>query len=316
MSQSAVVFAYHDVGFRGLATLLANEFEIRLVVTHRDDPRENIWFASVAELAALNHIPVIYADDPNSAELIDRITGLEPDWLFSFYFRSMFGAELLSIPAQGALNMHGSLLPKYRGRVPVNWAIIHGESETGASLHRMEIKPDAGALIDQQAVPILPNDTAFDVMQKICCAVEVVMMRALPRLLDGSQRETPLDLAAGSYFGGRKPEDGRIDWSMPAQRLHDLVRAVAPPYPPAFFDVAEHRLHLLGSYYRNEASNPGQARLYWTDGRCYANCVDGHRIQITALEIDQKASGQEEFERLFGAELILQPAKQTIDLKK
>jgi methionyl-tRNA formyltransferase len=304
MSQGAVVFAYHDVGVRALSTLLAHDFDIRLVVTHRDDPRENIWFASVAELAELNHIPVVYADDPNSAELIDRVAGHKPDWLFSFYYRSLFGAALLSVPRRAALNMHGSLLPKYRGRVPINWAIIHGETETGASLHRMEIKPDAGALIDQQAVPILPNDNARQVAQKICCAVEMVMMRTLPRLLDGSYNETPLDLAAGSYFGGRKPEDGRVDWSLPAQQVHNLIRAVAPPYPPAFFDVGGHRLHLLGSYFRSEAAQE-QASLHWIDGRCYANCVDGQRIQITGLEIDHNAAGQAEFERLFGAELIL-----------
>jgi methionyl-tRNA formyltransferase len=188
--------------------------------------------------------------------------------------------------------------------VPVNWAIINGETETGASLHRMEHKPDAGALIDQQAVAILPNDTAAGVMQKICCAAETVLMRSLPKLIDGSFRETPLDLAAGSYFGGRKPEDGRIDWSLPANGLHNLIRALAPPYPPAFFDTGEHRLHLLGSYFRNLPGASPRARLYWSAGRCYADCIDGRRLQVTGLEIDRKPAGQAEFEQLFGAELI------------
>ena len=201
--------------------------------------------------------------------------------------------------------MHGSLLPRYRGRVPLNWAIIHGETETGASLHRMELKPDAGALIDQQAVSILPNDTAADVMKKICCAAEAVMMRTLPRMLDGSYRETPLDLAQGSYFGGRRPEDGRIDWSASARQVHNLIRAVAPPYPGAFFDSGEHRLHIFGSYFRDQPSASEQARIYWAKGRCYADCRDGRRLQITAMEIDGEKAGQAQFERLFAAELIL-----------
>ncbi|MGD2173296.1 MAG: formyltransferase [Gammaproteobacteria bacterium] len=304
MTRSAAVFAYHDVGCRGLSCILANRIDVELVVTHRDDPGEKIWFGSVAELAALHDIPVVYAEDLEPGELRERLAGADPDWLFSFYYRYMLDRDLLAIPRRGAFNLHGSLLPNYRGRVPVNWAIINGETETGASLHRMETKPDAGALIDQQAVAILPNDTAAEVMRKICCAGEVVLMRSLPKLIDGSFRETPLDLAAGSYFGGRKPEDGRIDWSLPASRLHNLIRALAPPYPPAFFDAGEHRLHLLGSYFRNLPGASPRARLYWSDGRCYADCIDGRRLQVTGLEIDRKAAGQTEFEQLFGAELV------------
>ena len=198
----AVVFAYHDVGVRGLAVLLALGVDVRLVVTHRDDPDENIWFGSVAELAARNDIAVITPADPNSSEVIERVRACRPDVLFSFYYRHMLGADLLSIPGIGAFNVHGSLLPKYRGRVPVNWAVLHGETETGVSLHRMEIKPDAGALLDQQAVAILPNDTAWAVFQKITCATERLLLRCVPLLLEGRARETPLDLPAGSYFRG------------------------------------------------------------------------------------------------------------------
>jgi methionyl-tRNA formyltransferase len=305
MSQSAVVFAYHDIGVRALSSLLAQDLDVELVVSHRDNPDEAIWFASVAELADLHGIPVVLVDDPNNAELIERVAEIRPDWLFSFYYRSMLGSELLSTATRGAFNMHGSLLPRYRGRVPLNWAIIHGETETGVSLHRMELKPDAGALIDQQSVSILPNDTAADVMKKLCCAAEVVMTRSLPRLLDGSYRETPLDLAQGSYFGGRRPEDGRIDWSASAQQLHNLIRAVAPPYPGAFFDNGGHRLHILGSYFRDEPSASDRVRIYWAEGRCYADCRDGRRLQITSMEIDGEIAGQAQFEHLFTAELIL-----------
>jgi len=305
MSQSAVVFAYHNVGVRGLAAMLANDMDIKLLVTHQDNPEENIWFGSVAELAELNHIPVIRPDDPNSPEVVEQIRALQPDWLFSFYYRHMLGQALLDIPAKGAINLHGSLLPRYRGRVPINWAVIHGEKECGASLHRMEIKPDAGALIDQQAVPVLPNDTAHEVFQKVTCAAEILLMRALPALLDGSARETPLQLAGGSYFGGRKPEDGRIDWSQPAVQIHNLVRAVAPPYPPAFFDIGDNRVHLLGSYYRGEAAAGRQARIYWQQQRCYADCSDGQRFQITGLSIDNQPADQASFTQVFGNELIL-----------
>lgn len=222
--RSAVVFAYHQVGVRCLSVLLAQGVDVRLVVTHQDNPNENVWWDSVAELAGRAGIPVITPDDPNMPEVVEQIGACEPDLFFSFYYRHMLKGDLLSIPAQGAYNMHGSLLPRYRGRVPVNWAIIHGETQSGASLHRMEIKPDAGNLAGQQAVTILPNDTAHDVFLKLVCAAETLLFRSLPGLLEGSPEGTPMDLQAGSYFGGRRPEDGRVDWSRSAWQIHNLTR--------------------------------------------------------------------------------------------
>jgi len=167
----AVVFAYHNVGARCLPVLLAHGVEVPLVVTHRDNQAENIWFDSVAAVAAQHGIPdIIVPDDPNSEEIVARVRALQPDFLFSFYYRHMLKPPLLSIPKHGALNMHGSLLPKYRGRVPVNWAVINGETETGATLHYMAEKPDAGDIVARQAVAILPDDTAFDVFNKVTAA--------------------------------------------------------------------------------------------------------------------------------------------------
>ena len=231
---SAVVFAYHDVGCRCLRVLLDERIEVPLVVTHRDSSDERIWFGSVAELARARAIETLAPDDPNVPEIVARIRGLRPDFIFSFYYRLMLGARLLAIPARGAFNLHGSLLPKYRGRVPVNWAIIRGETETGATLHEMAEKPDAGRIVDQEAVAILPDELAADVFAKVTGAAERVLRRSLPKLVDGSAVLRAQDLSRGGYFGGRRPEDGRIDWSAPAKRVHDLVRAVAPPYPGAF----------------------------------------------------------------------------------
>ena len=118
-------------------------------------------------------------------------------------------------------------MPKYRGRVPINWAIIKGEIETGATLHEMVEKPDAGRIVDQQSVPILPDDNALDVFGKVTIAAEATLDRALPALIDGSIQMRPQDLSKGSYFGGRKPEDGVIDWRDSAPNIHNLIRAVA-----------------------------------------------------------------------------------------
>jgi methionyl-tRNA formyltransferase len=232
----AVVFAYHDVGVNCLKALLGAGIQIDLVVTHQDDPHENVWFGSVAKLCEDQQIPYI---TPNANQLMDLMTQLQklaPDYLFSFYYRHMIPAELLACAKIGALNMHGSLLPKFRGRAPVNWAILHGETETGATLHMMEVKPDAGDIVGQSAVLIGPNETATDVFSKVSQATITVINQVLPELIQGHIPRKPNNLAQGSYFGGRKPADGQILWHQTAQQVHNLVRAVAPPYPGAFTD--------------------------------------------------------------------------------
>ena len=303
-AQRAVVFAYHNVGVRGLSVLLSLGVEVPLVVTHRDNPDENIWFGSVSELADHHGIPCITPDDPNAPGVVSRVQACRPDWIFSFYYRYMLKTELLESAPKGAFNLHGSLLPKYRGRVPVNWAVLHGEPETGASLHRMVIKPDAGSLVDQESAAILPNDTAHQVFEKVTCVAERVLLRAVPRMLAGKQEETPLNLAAGSYFGGRKPEDGRVDWSRSAWQVHNLIRAVAPPYPGAFTDLGGTRLQLLGSYYRGEAAQRTAPCIYWEDGRCHADCSDGERILLTRVAVGEGTLNERGFVERFGASEI------------
>lgn len=301
---TAVVFGYHNVGVRCLSVLLARGVNVKLVVTHEDDPKENVWFGSVRRLAELNRIPVVVPENPNAPECVEKIAALKPEFLFSFYFRFMLKEPLLRIPRRGALNMHGSLLPKYRGRVPVNWAIIKGERETGASLHYMEVKPDAGDLVDQQAVPILPDDTALEVFNKVTFAAEVVLDRALPALIAGKAPRQPLDLKAGSYFGRRTAEDGRIDWRQPAQAVHNLVRAVAPPYPGAFSAVDGKALKILRSHYAAEAARHKSAVLYAEDGRCYADCGDGQRIEVVVLELDGVAMDAARFAGRYGSQSL------------
>ncbi|MBT8071751.1 MAG: formyltransferase [Xanthomonadales bacterium] len=301
----AVVFAYHDIGVRCLETLLELGVDVRLVVTHEDSASEQIWFGSVREVADKNCIPVITPDDANSESTLARVAQVAPGYVFSFYYRQMLGQQLLDIPSSGAFNLHGSLLPKYRGRVPVNWAIIHGEKETGVSLHRMEIKPDAGSLLAQRAVPILRNDTAFDVFQKLKCAAEILLMETVPAMLEGRVSEVPLELNMGSYFSGRKPEDGRIDWRQSALDIHNLVRAVAPPFPGAFFDIDRHRVDLLGSYIRGEPARHDGPAIYVEDGHFQADCSDGCRFLITNLCIDGEQVGPEGFQAIFGSRLLL-----------
>ncbi len=284
----AVVFAYSDVGDRCLRVLHAAGVEVPLVVTHRDPAGELLWYARVADTAAELGLPVRWLDDPADPALQAELAALQPDFIFSFYCRSMLPAPLLALARHGAFNMHGSLLPAFRGRAPTNWAVLEGATVTGATLHEMTAKPDAGAIVDQQAVPILPDDTGQQVFDKVCVAAELVLWRSLPGLLDGSAPRRPNALAQGSYFGGRRPEDGRIDFSRPAAQVYNLVRAVAPPYPGAFTDIAGRRW-LLAAARRIAAAaptTPAPPGLYRHGDEVRALCGDGGQLRVLTLHLD------------------------------
>jgi methionyl-tRNA formyltransferase len=254
-----VAFAYHDVGYECLDALISRGCRVLAVFTHQDNPEERIWFKSVAELARQHHVPVHTPDSVNTPEWIARIRELAPDIIFSFYYRNMICQEILDIPRLGAFNMHGSLLPKYRGRVPINWAVLHGETETGATLHWMVKRPDAGDIVSQEAVPIGPRDTAQEVFIKVTVAARKVLERSIDAVKAGCAPRHPQDEMKASYFGGRKPEDGRIDWYASAQKIFNLIRAVTHPYPGAFTEVDGRQLLMWRAEPRTDcAGAPGQ----------------------------------------------------------
>jgi methionyl-tRNA formyltransferase len=295
----AVVFAYHNVGVRCLKVLAARGIDIALVVTHHDNPAETIWFESVAALCDEMGLPWIAPADPATPELHAQVAAARPDFIFSFYYRHMLPAAVLELAPRGADNLHGSLLPKYRGRVPVNWAVLHGETETGATLHEMTAKPDAGAIIGQTMVPILPDDTAFEVFGKLTVASEQTLWQALPGLIAGTAPRLPNDLAQGSYFGGRKPEDGRIDWRRPAREIYNLHRAVAPPYPGAW-TVLDGRTLVLGRARMAAGRFAGKPGLALHGGQLLGIGGDGQALRIIELLENGRALSPAEVQSLPG----------------
>ena len=301
----AVVFAYHNVGVRCLRVLLAHRVEVPLVVTHADNPQETIWFNSVATTAADYGIVSVAPDDPNMPALADRIATLKPDFLFSFYYRKLLKATLLSAAPRGALNMHGSLLPLYRGRAPVNWAVLHGERATGATLHYMTEKPDNGDIVAQMPVPILPDDTAGEVFDKVALAAEITLDRVLPMLIAGTAPRQPQDLSLGKYFGGRKPEDGTIGWSRNAAAIHNLVRAVAPPYPGAFTTVGGIAARVLRTRVIDASAPPTSTpSIAASEGRLLARCGGGGTLAVLTLEIDGVPVSAQAFVDRFGVKSV------------
>ncbi|GJQ24407.1 MAG: hypothetical protein HBSAPP01_21970 [Candidatus Brocadia sapporoensis] len=221
----AVVLAYHNIGCIGIETLLKHGVEIVAIFTHKDDLAENVWFRSVAELAASKNVPVFAPDDINHPIWVHRIRQFNPDIIFSFYYRNMVKPAILDIPPRGCLNLHGSLLPKYRGRCPINWALIHGEKETGVTLHYMTPSPDDGDIVCQKKFAITENDTAKSLFEKSAGATAALLDEMLPRLKNGNAPRHPQDHSKATYFGGRRPADGEIVWQKPAHDIRKIGRA-------------------------------------------------------------------------------------------
>ena len=239
---NVVVFAYHDIGCTGIESLLQAGYQIQAVFTHADDPGENRFFDSVAQLCAEHDLPVFSPEDVNHPLWIERIRELAPEAIFSFYYRNMLKQEILDIPTVGAFNLHGSLLPAYRGRAPINWCLVNGETETGITLHRMTAKPDAGDIVAQQAVAIADDDTALTLHGKVRQAAHALLEGELVKLKRGESRFTPQDESKASYYGRRTPADGELHWHRPARELNNLVRAVTQPYPGAFSFAGDRKL--------------------------------------------------------------------------
>ncbi|SDU94442.1 bifunctional UDP-4-amino-4-deoxy-L-arabinose formyltransferase/UDP-glucuronic acid oxidase ArnA [Pseudomonas mucidolens] len=242
MNPNVVVFAYHDIGCAGIEALLAAGYDIAAVFTHADDPKENTFYASVAQLCARKGIAVHAPEDANHPLWVERVAKLKPDFIFSFYYRNLLSEALLATAGKGGFNLHGSLLPKYRGRAPANWVLVNGERETGVTLHRMVQRADAGAIVAQQKVGIERSDTALSLHAKLRDAARSLLSDALPQLAKGTLTETAQDERQASCFGRRTAADGKLEWKKPAEELFNLVRAVTQPYPGAFCAVGEHKL--------------------------------------------------------------------------
>jgi methionyl-tRNA formyltransferase len=283
----SVVFAYQEVGYVCLEALLGMGAEVCAVFTHEDDPGEELWFRSVAELARRHSLPVFYAEAVGTPEWLARLREWDPDFLFSFYYRKILSPEVLATARRGALNLHGSLLPRYRGRCPVNWVLINGERETGVTLHYMEARADRGDVVAQQRVPISEDDTARTLYAKMTKAAERLMRETYPLLCAGTAPRVPQDHAAATKFGGRRPEDGLIDWHAAARVIHDLVRAVTHPYPGAFTGWQGRRVLVWEARVDGHASgqNVAPGTVVSTEGGLVLQTGSGC-LRVMSLQLD------------------------------
>jgi len=234
-----VLFGYGEMGCTGLEFLRSQGEEIAAVITHRDDPHEKRWYRSLAEVATAATVPVVYGDE---VDLKSTVSALRPELILSFYYRSMIPMAVLRQAPRGALNLHGSKLPRLRGRAPINWALVECEEESGVTLHHMVKAPDAGDIVAQRAWPIGARDTAKDLFFRAVDEAKILLGDVWPLIRAGCAPRIPQDESKATYRGRRRPDDGRIDWTQSSRQIDGLVRAVTDPFPGAFTFLGGRRL--------------------------------------------------------------------------
>ena len=287
----AVVFAYHNVGARCLRVLLAHGVDVPLVVTHEDDPAETLWFerggrrraANTASRRSRRPIPTT----PASSRAIARARAAIS--CSASTTGRCWRRRCSRCRARGALNMHGSLLPKYRGRAPVNWAVLHGERETGATLHYMAAKPDAGDIVDADGgADPARRHRARGLRQGHGRRRDHARSARCPRLIAGTAPRTPQDLAARQLLR-RTPAGGRTHRLVAGRgAIHNLVRAVAPPYPGALTHVGGRPARILAHARARHRGPQRPATLAVVDGRLVARCGGGGTLGV----IDWKSTAR------------------------
>jgi methionyl-tRNA formyltransferase len=252
-------FGYSQLGARAVDLLVERGDEVAAVVTHRDDPGEERWYRTPAEAAAAHGLTVCYGAElgDGGAELARRIA---PDLVLSIMYRDLLPEAVLAAARLAALNLHPSLLPAYRGRAPINWVLVNGETETGVTLHHMVRRADAGDVVAQRPIPVAPRETALSLYHKVERAGVALLAETLPLVAAGRAPRRPQDESRASKFGRRTPADGRLDWAWPAARIDALVRAVAPPWPGAFGDLAGRRVRVLAGEPEAPLDGPPEAR--------------------------------------------------------
>jgi methionyl-tRNA formyltransferase len=203
-------------------------------------------------LAGKMCVPFAIQPKPKSGDYLTFrkwVTSLKPDLIWVNSYSMIIREDVLSIPRLGSLNIHGALIPQYRGCNTTQWAILNGESRTGVTLHEMSAGLDEGDIIDQEAVPLFFEDTWESASRRIAEATDKIIEKNLPSILSGTWQASPQDQSCARYHRRRTPDDGLFSWDQPVIEIYNLIRALVSPLPGAFYEDEEGNRVVLGRYH-------------------------------------------------------------------
>jgi methionyl-tRNA formyltransferase len=268
--------------------LSQEEFEIAGVFTQPDRPRgrgQEISFSPVKEVALAAAIPVYQPQKIRAPEAEEQLRALAPSVIVIIAYGQIIPARLLGIPEHGWINLHASLLPKYRGAAPINWAIVNGETRTGNTTMRIDAGMDTGEMLLQEELPIAPKETAPEVATRLSEAGAPLMAKTLHRLRDGSLTGRAQSHAEASLAPMLKREDGLIDWTQPTQTIFNRMRGFAP-WPGTFTEFRGQACHLWGEPVSNEVSDASPGTLLQRKGGLRVVCGQGSVLQLSSVKLE------------------------------
>lgn len=221
-----------EIACPSLAALLAcPEVRVTAVVTQPDRPSGRalqVQPSPVKRLAEARGLPVLQPDRVRHPQAVRQLAELRPDLIAVMAYGQILPQAVLELPRFGCVNVHASLLPKYRGAAPIQWALAHGEPETGVTIMQMDAGMDTGPILSQRAAPIRPEDTAQTLHDRLAELGAALLLETLPGYLAGSIQPRPQPPEGVSYAPRLRKEDGRIDWQLPARVLWNRLRAFKP----------------------------------------------------------------------------------------
>lgn len=266
-----------------LRTLASTE-RVSLAVTNPDRPsgRGRAMTPPPVKREALRlGIPVFQPEKARHPEAVQRIAAERPDLIVVVAYGQILPQSILDIPRLFCVNVHASLLPKYRGAAPINWAVARGETTTGVTIMRMDAGMDTGPMLHVRTLPIADEDTAATLFGKLAVLGAEALAEALAKLRDGTLVETPQDAALATYAPMLKKEHGRIDWSRPASEVRNLVRGM-DPWPSAYTSHGGKILKILSAAVCEGRGEPGEVLSVDRDGIVVA--CGGGALRILAVQ--------------------------------
>jgi methionyl-tRNA formyltransferase len=265
------------------------DFSVETVVTQPDRPRgrgQQVSPSPVKNAALDAGIHVFQPEKINSDSAFDFFTRLAPDAVVIIAYGQIVPARLLEIPRLGWMNLHASLLPKYRGAAPVNWAIVNGESHTGLTTMRIDAGMDTGPTLLRWESEILPDETSPQLARRLAAAGPNLMVETLRKYDRGEIAPVPQDNTQATLAPMLKRENGRIDWSRPAQQIFNRIRGL-DPWPGAFTAFRGHVCHIWGRPESSlQADAPGS--IATRAGNIFVSCGEGTLLRVEFIQLEGK----------------------------
>jgi len=290
MSRLRLVFcgtpAFAVPSFQKIVT--APEFQIAAVYTQPDRPRgrgHEVSFSPIKEAALAADVPVHQPAKIRLSEVERHLRSLSPDAIVIIAYGQIIPARLLDIPRLGWINLHASLLPKYRGAAPINWAIANGETVTGNTTMRIDAGMDTGEMLLRQELSIGPDETTLELAERLSRAGAELMVDTLLGLAAGRLAPQPQDHAAATTAPMLKRDDGRIAWERPAQEIYNRMRGFTP-WPGAYSEFRGQLCHISGRPASKEMSSAAAGEILVEAGNVYVACGSATTLQVSHIKLE------------------------------